>query len=124
MHDESTLEILALLADYGRTVDDADWEAHEALWTEDGHLVVFDQDHAGREAIVSFMQGARRGHHLTGVPALRIEDGRAHARSAYTFFDESTALFNAGTYVDEFVRVDGHWRFARREIRVRMRATR
>lgn len=124
MGDDDLRCILAVLADYGRTVDDRRWDEHRALWSSDPHLRVFDDDHAGVEAIVSFLQAARRGQHLCGVPAVAIDGDRATSRCDFVFFDEADLrLRTAGAYEDELVREAGRWKLANRTIRIRIRRT-
>lgn len=123
MQAEDLRQILALLADYGRTIDEERWEEHVTLYTEDCHLIVFGSDHAGRDAISRFLKAAPRGKHLSGIPNIRFDGDRAHAHSDYLFFRDNLQLFNAGTYEDEFVREAGGWRIATRKIESKLRAS-
>ena len=116
------LEILALLAEYGQTVDQQRWDEHRALWATDSHLVVFGNDHAGCDTITTFMKGSPRGKHLTGIPNIQIHDDRASVRSDFVFFNDQLALRTAGSYVDDLVRENGRWCFMRRQIEIQLRA--
>lgn len=118
MDANTILEILALLAEYGQTVDQQRWDEHRALWATDSHLVVFNNDHAGRDTITTFMKGSPRGKHLTGIPNIRVNDDRASVRSDFVFFDDQLVLQSAGSYVDDLVHEDGRWRFTRRQIEI------
>ena len=122
MDADTILEIHALLAAYGQTVDQQRWDEHRALWATDCRLVVFDDDHAGRDSIATFMKGSPRGKHLTGIPSIRLSGDRASARSDFVFFNDQLALRTAGSYVDDIVREDGRWCFERRQIEIQLRA--
>ena len=122
MQAEDLRQVLALLADYGRTLDEGSWDEHLDLYAEDCHLHVFGTDHAGREAIGRFLKSAPRGKHLTGLPNVQFDGATARARSDYLFFKEDLRLFNAGTYEDEFVREAAGWRFACRKVESRLLA--
>jgi 3-phenylpropionate/cinnamic acid dioxygenase small subunit len=121
MEPEDLRQILALVADYGRTIDTEQWEAHAALWSEECHLLVFESDYVGREAILEFLKSARKGKHITAVPHIEFDGGCAQAGSDYVFFDPDCTLFSAGHYDDEFVREGGRWRIHRRKISIDFR---
>lgn len=122
MNADDLRQVLALLADYGRTLDDGRWEQHMALYAEDCRLRVFGREYAGREAIEAFMRQAHRGHHLTGVPSVELDGETARSRADYVFFRDDMQLYSAGSYEDELVREHGSWRFAVRDIHIRLRA--
>ena len=122
MDADTIREILALLAEYGQTVDQQRWDEHRALWATECHLVVFDNDHAGRDTITTFMKGSPRGKHLTGVPNIQIHGDRASVRSDFVFFNDHLALRTAGWYEDDLVRENECWRFERRQIEIQLRA--
>jgi len=123
MQAEDLRQVLALLADYGRLLDEGRFDELLELYVEDCRLQVFGTDHAGREAIGRFLKSAPRGKHLTGVPNVQFDGDTARARSDYLFFKEDLRLFNAGTYEDELVREAAGWRFARRKVESRLRAS-
>jgi hypothetical protein len=65
-----------------------------------------------------------RGKHLTAAPHLEPDGDRARSVADFVFFRASDlALFSAGVYRDELVRVDGCWKLARREIEIQHRRT-
>src|SRR2546422_7145744 len=66
-------QILALLAEYGATLDEGRWQDHRELWTETAELCVFGRTLRGRDAIEEFMRKAVRGKHLTAAPRLEID---------------------------------------------------
>jgi|ERR1700747_3244173 hypothetical protein len=122
MDAEDLRRILALLADYGRTLDQNLWAEHMQLYADDARLLVFGKEYVGREQIEQFMRKTHRGHHLTGVPSIEFDGDRARAHSDYIFFRENL-LYSAGSYADEFARGLGGWRLATRKIDIRFRAT-
>ncbi len=118
-------ELRTLLALYCQCCDDGRFDAFAELFTEDAEFVVLGKVHAGREAIKGFMEAAqppeRRGKHVTSNPVLTVEPGgaRAEGRTDYIFVapaGEGFVIQSVGRYHDQFVRQDGRWRFARREI--------
>lgn len=123
MQAEDLRQILALLADYARLLDEAKFDELIQLWSKDCRLHVFGTDHVGQEAIGRFLAAAPRGKHLTGVPNVQFDGATARSRSDYLFFKEDLRLFNAGIYEDEFVRDAAGWRFTRRKIASQLRAT-
>lgn len=122
MESDDLRQILAVLADYGRTLDGALWDDHLALYADDCHLLVFGKDHAGKERIARFMQQAHRGKHLTGVASVTFAGNSARATSDFVFFRQDLRLYSAGTYHDEFVRTEQGWRLSSRRIEIQMRA--
>jgi 3-phenylpropionate/cinnamic acid dioxygenase small subunit len=119
---EDLRQVLALLADYSRLLDEGKLDEFLELWTKDCRLHVFGTDYVGREAIGRFLVAAPRGKHVTGVPNVQFDGATARSRSDYLFFREDLRLFNAGIYEDEFVREAARWRFARRKVASQLRA--
>ena len=116
-------EILGLLAEYGASVDEQRWRDHRELWTETAELVVFGQSHRGPDAIEAFMRASPRGKHLTGVPRVELAGERARSTADFVFFRSPDLATNtAGVYRDQWLRRDGRWRLARREIEIQLRA--
>ena len=116
-------EILALLANYGATLDEGRWEDHLELWNDTCVLRVFGRDFEGKSRIDRFMRGAHRGKHLTGVPRVAVTDKGATSVSDFVFFRAGEMTLNsAGSYRDELVRTSEGWRFAHREIEIQLRA--
>ena len=122
MELEDLRRILALLADYGRTLDGGLWEEHLGLYADECRLDVFGREHVGKEEIRRFMQKAPRGKHLTGVPRIVLEGASARAFSDFLFFGANLQLASAGGYADELARVNGEWLFVVRKIRIDLRA--
>ena len=79
MQAEDLRQVLALLADYGRMLDEGRFDELLDLYAEDCLLHVFGTDHAGREAIGRFLRAAPRGKHLTGVPSAQFDGDAARA---------------------------------------------
>jgi len=122
--DSDLREILGWLAEYGASVDEGRWSDLRALWTEDAELCVFGQTYRGPDAIEAFMRRAKRGKHITAVPRIEFDGDRARSAADYVFFQRpDLAPFTAGVYRDEWLRRDGRWWLARREIEIQLRPT-
>ncbi len=114
-------QIQNLLADYGATLDEARWDDHFALWTEDCSLFVFGRSFQGREAIDRFMRKTVRGKHITALPHLEFDAERARSIADFVFFRASDLkLYSAGVYRDDLVRTAEGWKLARREIEIQL----
>ena len=123
--DSDLREILGWLAEYGASVDEQRWSDLRALWAEDAELFVFGQTYRGADAIEAFMRRAKRGKHITAVPRIELDGDRARSAADYIFFaTPDLAPFSAGIYRDEWLRRDGRWWLARREIEIQLRAAR
>jgi len=121
--DSDLREILGWLAEYGASVDEQRWSDLRALWAPDAELSVFGQTHRGADAIEAFMRRAIRGKHITAAPRVEIDGDRARSAADYIFFrSPDLAPFTAGVYRDEWIRRDGRWWLARREIEIQLRA--
>ena len=118
---EDLRQIQNLLADYGATVDEARWEDHLALWTEDCEMLVFGRSYRGKDAIGAFIGKTTRGKHVTAAPHLEFIGDKALGVADYIFFRASDLkLYSAGVYRDEFTRQGGTWRLHRREIDIQL----
>jgi hypothetical protein len=116
-------QILGGLAEYGASLDEERWVDHRALWSEDAELCVFGKTHRGRDAIEAFMRSAPLGKHLTGVPRVELDGERARSTCDFVFFRAPGLVpATAGVYRDQWLRRDGRWRLARREIEIQLRA--
>ncbi len=122
MEAEDLREILALLANYGATLDEGRFEDHIALYDETCLLNVFGRVIEGRDAIDRFMREARTGKHVTGVPSLVFDGDTAKGNADFLFYQSDMQLFSAGGYRDEFVKTAAGWRIRSRTIDISMRA--
>jgi len=122
MQAEDLRQILALLADYSRLLDEAKLDALLELWSKDCRLHVFGKDYVGREAIARFLAASPRGKHVTGVPNVQFDGTTARSRADYLFFKDDLRLLSAGSYEDEFVREPAGWRFVRRTVESQLSA--
>ena len=121
--DSDLREILGWLAEYGASVDEERWSDLRALWAEDAELCVFGRSYRGADAIETFMRQAKRGKHITAVPHIEFDGERARSAADYVFFAKpDLAPFSAGVYRDEWLRRDGRWWLARREIEIQLGA--
>ncbi len=122
MEAEDLRQIMALLADYGATLDAGRWDDHLALYDDNCRLHVFGRDYEGKERIDRFMRKAHRGKHVTGVPHITVDGAEATGSADFIFFRHDMLLNSTGTYRDEFVRTSEGWRFSSRSIEILMRA--
>jgi hypothetical protein len=121
------LAIRDLVVAYGHAVDDGDWARWEALFLPDAHI---DYTSSGGIAgplgeVAAWMPGAMAVFawtlHSVNTHEIRFtEDGRATGRAhvwnrnGLEWEGRPELLDISGLYLDDYVRVGGHWRFARR----------
>ncbi len=121
---QDELEVRRAMATYCHLCDDSDFDAVVALFTADAALIYGEREAYGSEQIRAFFaefQGdpERKGKHLQMNIVVDVEGDRARSQSDVLFvryFGEALLPHVAARYRDELVRVNGHWRFARREI--------
>ena len=121
------LEIIDLLARFADATNRHDWEALVALFDEDATWETeaggLGFRHEGRAAIRRFLlenpNGVEVVFYMVAPPAIELgAEGDARTRTTITEIlrlratGEMKRLF--GTYTDDLVKRDGHWRFARR----------
>jgi 3-phenylpropionate/cinnamic acid dioxygenase small subunit len=120
-----------LLGRYAFAVDFRDAEAYGAVFTEDAVLVHANGVEEGRDAIVAFsrdfvpgaddgLRPSRWGHNIMNL-VLEIDGDRARGAAYWVQLtnenpERETRLGYFGHSEDEYVKVDGQWYFARREI--------
>jgi len=112
-----------LMARYSLASDCGRFEALADTFAEDGTLCFSGQATTGRAQIVARLnqRGPRNAaltftrHHLT-TSLIEVEGEHATGK---TYFQVLTniGLDHCGVYLDEFIRQDGNWYFARREAR-------
>lgn len=119
-------EIRNLLGIYCELMDAADWAAvgalfaHAQLVTEDGTPFAVGRDavRALYEQGTKLYDGSPRTRHVTANSIVDIDGDTAKVRSSYVVFQAVPGLalqpIITGRYRDEFVRLDGAWRFAQR----------
>ena len=84
---ETDLAVRWLLARYAQLVDDNDFDAAAALFTDDARFRILDEDLSGREAIRSWLGTIPEGvfHHVTNVVVSNgSQPGTVHALSDLT----------------------------------------
>ena len=124
---EDIEEIRRLYVDYGRHLDDGDPVAYASLFAREAKLRIGPVLRAdGREEIAraaAQMLGNRSpgeeksSVHLIDTPRIELSGGdRASGECVWTAVakgkDGAAPSVLVGRHVDEFVREDGHWRFA------------
>jgi len=125
---EITGAIIDVIARYGRALDDRDFEAAGACFTEDAQATFSGVVLApGRAAIVAHVSGLAdlaASTHLFGLPVIEVAgDGRsARAETTAVAFlaavDDGPVRTRGLRYRDEFVLVDGVWLIRERIHRV------
>ena len=114
---EDLRKIMALLAGAAQHNDLAEWDEYGNLFAEDAVMHVFGRDYVGRDAIVAFTARRHLGKHMLSTPIIEIAENSAKVTIDHSFYRyPDLVLFGVGVYKDELVKLDGEWKFARREI--------
>ena len=110
-----------LIARYPMAFDDRDWDAWEALWTEDVVFVVDGVPIEGLPAVKAFMMQCLpqdyQSKHLCGPSVIEIADdgATAHAKTDVVWIAANYNNQIVARYVDTLVKRDGRWLISRRE---------
>lgn len=131
---EAKEEIRALLFNYGRHVDDRDWEAFAALFATDGgtwnggmgvarghdEIVQMMSSTLGNAANVGINGTGLSNLHLLGNEVITVEGDSGTAVSKWVFVmtaeDNGPDVVFIGRYNDEFIRENGVWKFKLRTV--------
>ena len=121
---ETRAEIAELLARYAFLIDDHEFEALGELFAPDARFGSPGRTHAGREAIVANYRALGEVYPVTLHEArgfvLEFLD-EDHARGQVMGFSEQASsgstVVTSFRYDDEYVRLNGRWRFASRQVR-------
>lgn len=118
------VEIVDLLARYGRALDDRDFEAVASCFTEDARVTYSGTRlEPGRAAIVAHLQGLRTlvaSTHVMGLPVIDLDGDVARVETAglahlVTPTEHGIVVRTRGLrYRDVAVRRDGRWMIAER----------
>lgn len=125
---EAESEIRRSLIEYGAYLDSRDFAAYADLFAPNGEWIGgfgrFEGPAAIRQMLEDNLGSAEPGFvntsnfHMLTNPLIGIEGDRATVSSKYLFWTRSPedrpSPLLAGRYVDEFVRLDGQWKIARR----------
>ena len=121
---EARAEIAELLARYTFLIDDHEFDALGELFTPDARFGSPGSTHAGREAIVANYRALGEVYPITlhearGFVLDFVDDD--HARGQVLGFSEQASgqhtVITSFRYSDSYVRLDGRWRFASRQVR-------
>jgi hypothetical protein len=121
---EARAEIAELLASYAFLLDDHEFEALGELFTPDARFGSPGSMHTGRAAIVANYRALGEVYRITlhearGFVLEFLDD--EHARGEVLGFSEQASaqhtVITSFRYRDEYVRMDGRWRFAARQVR-------
>jgi SnoaL-like domain len=135
------LAIRELIDEYAHCADRRDARGQKALFTEDTHFVVYMSGQGteptqvldGREALTPVFDDLNRYQatmHFNGQSTIALEDDRATGESyciahhLFTDGGERKLMVAHLRYADTFVKVDGAWRFAERNLYVDWTETR
>ena len=141
MPDSDRLAIRELIDAYAHCADTRDAEGQKALFTDDTHFVVYMEGEGsaptqvldGREALTPVFEDLNRYEatmHFNGQSTIALEGDRATGESyciahhLYTEEGTRTLMVAWLRYLDVFVKVDGAWLFAERELYVDWTETR
>lgn len=125
MEDERAIE--RLLIEYGRTLDNRDFAAWSALFTEDGEWQGAQGGYKGRAQLRTSMEKIftdaaadipkGRNFHAMSNFIIDVQGDRATASSKFVFYKlegSKPVAEVTGRYEDELVRVGGAWKFRKR----------
>ncbi|HYB28828.1 MAG TPA: nuclear transport factor 2 family protein [Solirubrobacteraceae bacterium] len=135
------LAIRELVDAYARCADRRDAEGQKSLFTEDTHFVVYMDGQGsdptqvldGRDALSPVFDALSNYHatmHFNGQSTIALDGERATGESyciahhLFTDGDERKLMVAWLRYGDTFVKVDGGWRFAERNLYVDWTETR
>jgi uncharacterized protein (TIGR02246 family) len=138
---EDRLAIRAVVDAYARCADRRDAEGQKALFTEDTHFVVYmdgegsdpSQELTGREALTPVFADLNQYQattHFNGQSTIELDADRATGESyciahhLFTKDGERQLMVAFLRYHDVFVKRDGGWLFAERELYVDWTETR
>jgi hypothetical protein len=117
---EDRAEIAELGQRYCRLIDDNDWAQLRTLFADDA--VMAGQTNA--DAVISTLRSIRSGYERTIHTAYGLILDQQDDDHATGYVPSSAQLDIGGQFVlsairyfDEYVRIDGAWRFARRDLR-------
>jgi uncharacterized protein (TIGR02246 family) len=119
--------IRELMARYCHALDDCRFGEVASLFAENGEWTTTYGSACGREQIESLLasvvpkpgEGPQRKHYITNIIVTLVGEDRASARSDYLVVRESQGGLipvMGGTYLDVFVKREGAWQFARKEL--------
>ena len=119
--------IRELMASYAQALDACRFADVAACFAADGEWTTDYGAARGPAEIEAFIrgivplkgEGPQRKHYITNIIVMLAGEDRASARSDYLVIRESPAGLipvMGGTYLDMFVKREGAWRFARKEL--------
>lgn len=125
---EAESDIRRVLIEYGKYLDTRNYAAYASLFTEDGvwtgGLGSFTSRAAIEKMLVDYIGTPEPGfvnkssYHMMTNPLIEIDGNRAKVESKFLFWtatvDGLPQPSHSGRYVDEFVKVGGEWKIARR----------
>ncbi|MBL7500295.1 nuclear transport factor 2 family protein [Frankia sp. CNm7] len=123
---EDLEEIRRLYIDYGRHLDAGDPGAYAALFAREAKLRLGpvmradgrdEIERAAAKVIAASPDGPKGSVHLLGSPRIELGDDTASGEcvwAAISWLPDGSPGVLVGRHVDQLVREDGHWRFARR----------
>jgi len=125
--------IRGLLSDYGRLLDQRDYGAWAALFAPEGEWVGGEAygTIAGREELAGFaireFMATPPCVHMLGNMKIAVEGEQADAWSRWMLVEQGDRALRvalAGHYSDRLVKLEGGWRFLRREVTLDLPAAR
>jgi ketosteroid isomerase-like protein len=126
MSSDDVLAIHTLLADYNLLSDDGSADAWADLFTDDGWLDPGTMPKVGgRDALVAWARAVPQmipgARHLVANVSVQVTGTSAIGRCYLQLWvprDGAMSLMMSGRYRDTFVKIDGEWRIASRELSV------
>lgn len=120
---EDKYEITELAARYNHALDTGDGDAWAATFTDDGVFASSGSTLTGTEALAEFARdrdNARQRHWTNNI--VIDGDGREATLRCYLHVmlvgTPGIEIVTSGRYTDQLRRVDGEWKFSRRELEI------
>jgi hypothetical protein len=123
---EDELAILRIMLDYSAFLDARDYDSYVGLFAPDGEWSNAEGSYKGHAAIHAMLLRligpsdgpAPPSYHLNSNPRIDIDGDHATGFIRYLYMtrgpDGRPQASLAGLYHDEFIRLDGKWKIARR----------
>lgn len=115
---EDRLAIMELVARYNRALSGRDADAAAATFAEDGVLEATGQAGLKGRAAVAQMVRALPTEDVHYWTTNFIIDGNTHQANSRAYFASlrGNQVVSTGTYADTVAKIDGEWRFVRRQL--------
>ena len=108
--------IKKLKATFAHLIDAGNWDALVNLFTDDGALISVSERHKGKAELTKYFSSLPYSFmmHMYHVPVIEVKGDKATGEWYFevpvTHAEKNKALWIAGKYEDEYVKVNGVWK--------------